>query len=99
MRFGENAKKKSVLLIKKGYENMDIRNDLLEMLNDCTYGRVTEVNPDDVLTSDLGLNSFELFEMICSVEDKYNILIPEKDFPKLNTVRDVVKYLEEMVKE
>lgn len=39
---------------------MDIRNDLLEMLNEYTDGRITSVEPDDVLTSDLGLNSFEL---------------------------------------
>ncbi len=77
---------------------MDIRNDLLEMISDCTDGRITEVNPDDVLTSDLGLNSFELFEMICAVEDKYDIEISEKDFPLLVTVRDVVKYLEAKVK-
>ena len=36
---------------------MDIRNDLLEMLNEYTDGRITSVEPDDVLTSDLGLNS------------------------------------------
>ncbi len=77
---------------------MDIRNDLLEFLKDCTDGRITEVNPDDVLTSDLGLNSFELFEMICLVEEKYGIFIPDEDFPKLITVRDVVKYLESNVK-
>ncbi len=73
---------------------MDIRNDLLEMLNDCTDGRITEVNPNDVLTSDLGLNSFELFEMICLVEEKYEISIADQDFPNLITVKDVVQYLE-----
>ncbi len=77
---------------------MDIRNDLLEMLIDCTDGRVTEVNPDDVLTADLGLNSFELFEMICLVEEKYEISIPDQDFPLLTTVKNVVKYLEEKIK-
>ena len=54
---------------------MDIRNDLLEMLQDYTDGRITEVNPEDVLTSDLGLNSFELFDMICLIEEKYEISI------------------------
>ena len=47
---------------------MDIRNDLLEMLNEYTDGRITSVEPDDVLTSDLGLNSFELFDLICMIE-------------------------------
>ncbi len=77
---------------------MNIRDDLLEMLEDCTDGRITEVNPEDVLTSDLGLNSFELFEMICLIEEKYGLVIPDEDFPILVTVKDVVKYLEEKVK-
>ncbi len=77
---------------------MDIRKDLLEMMTDYTDGRITEVKPDDVLTSDLGFNSFELFDMICIIEEKYNISIPDRVLPTLVTVADVVNYLEENVK-
>lgn len=76
---------------------MDIRNELLAMLKDYTNGRITNVNPDDVLTSDLGLNSFELFDLICMIEEKYNITIPDRLLPTLVTVKDVVTYLEENV--
>ena len=37
---------------------MNIRKDLLDIMTDYTDGRITEDKPDDVLTSDLGLNSF-----------------------------------------
>lgn len=77
---------------------MDIRNDLLNMIKDYTDGRITEVKPDDVLTSDLGLNSFELFDLICMTEEKYNISIPDRLLPTLVTVKDVVEYLEANVK-
>lgn len=77
---------------------MNIRDDLLEILKDYTDGRITEVNPDDVMTSDLGLNSFELFDLICIIEEKYDISIPDKMLPKLITVKDVVEYLESVVK-
>ena len=73
---------------------MDIRNEMLEMLRDYTDGRITEVNPDDVLTSDLGLNSFELFDMICLIEEKFEITFPDRVLPTLVTVKDVVEYLE-----
>ncbi|MDD6275977.1 MAG: phosphopantetheine-binding protein [Clostridia bacterium] len=76
---------------------MDIRADLLNMISDYTDGRITEVNPDDVLTSDLGLNSFELFDLICMIEEKYDITIPDRVLPTLITVKDVVEYLEENV--
>lgn len=76
---------------------MDIRNDLLEILKDYTDGRITEVKPDDVLTADFGLNSFELFDLICIIEEKYDISIPDRMLTKLITVEDVVTYLEELI--
>lgn len=95
MKFGvSETKKKLPPQNKKGNVIMDIRTDLLEMLQDYTDGRITEVNPDDVLTSDLGLNSFELFDMICLIEEKYEISIPDRVLPTLVTVKDVVEYLE-----
>lgn len=77
---------------------MNIRDDLLEILKDYTDGRITQVNPDDVMTSDLGLNSFELFDLICIIEEKYDISIPDKMLPKLITVKDIVEYLESIIK-
>ncbi|MBQ7579886.1 MAG: acyl carrier protein [Clostridia bacterium] len=77
---------------------MNIREELLEIMKDYTDGRITEVNPDDVLTSDLGLNSFELFDLVCIIEEKYNISIPDRILPTLITVKDIVCYLEENVK-
>ena len=77
---------------------MNLRDDLLEILKDYTDGRITQVNPDDVMTSDLGLNSFELFDLICIIEEKYDISIPDKMLPKLITVKDVVEYLESVIK-
>ena len=76
---------------------MNIRKDLLEIMTDYTDGRITDAKPDDVLTSDLGLNSFELFDLICLIEEKYDISIPDKILPTLVTVKDVVEYLEENV--
>lgn len=77
---------------------MNIRDELLEIMKDYTDGRITEVNQDDVLTSDLGLNSFELFDLVCIIEEKYNISIPDRTLPSLITVKDIVFYLEENVK-
>ena len=76
---------------------MDIREDLLQILTEYTDGRITSVNPDDVLTADLGLNSFELFDLICIIEEKYDVSIPDRMLPSLVTVKDVVDYLEENV--
>lgn len=73
---------------------MNLREELLEILTDYTDGRITSVEPDDVMTSDLGLNSFELFDLICIIEEKYDISIPDRVLPTLVTIKDVVEYLE-----
>ncbi len=77
---------------------MDIQAKLLEILTDYTGGRITDVKADDVMTSDFGLNSFELFDLVCIVEETFDISIPDRKLPELITVGDFVKYLEEEVK-
>ena len=77
---------------------MNIRDELLDIMKEYTDGRISEVKPDDVLTSDLGLNSFELFDLVCLIEEKYDISIPDRVLPSLVTVKDIVVYLEENVK-
>ncbi len=94
MKYGASATK-SAWRQKLRSKKMDIRNELLQMISEYTDGRITSVEPDDVLTSDLGLNSFELFDLICMIEEKYEITIPDRILPTLITVKDVVYYLEE----
>ncbi|MCL2188930.1 MAG: phosphopantetheine-binding protein [Defluviitaleaceae bacterium] len=36
------------------------------------------LTPDMVLLNDLGLNSFELIELICEVENQFNVEIPDR---------------------
>jgi len=72
---------------------------LREILNEHWDGNVNEVGPDTVLTADLGMNSMELFDLICDIEEAFGVEIPDKVLPKLVTVRDVVECLEEMVRE
>ena len=76
---------------------MNIQKDLLEILTDYTDGKITSAKEDDVLTADFGLNSFELFDLICIIEEKYDISIPDRMLPSLVTVGDLVTYLEKEV--
>ena len=73
---------------------MDIREDLLQILTEYTDGRITSVNPDDVMTADLGLNSFELFDIVCAIEDEFGVSISDRDLMKMVTVGDLVSFIE-----
>ena len=43
---------------------------------------------------DLGADSLDLFEMVMAFEDAFEVEIPSEDLEQIQTVGDVVKYLE-----
>lgn len=43
---------------------------------------------------DLNADSLDLFELVMALEEEYNIEIPSEDLAELNTVEDVMKYLQ-----
>jgi acyl carrier protein len=52
-----------------------------------------DITPESKLSSDLGINSIELADLIMLCEDKFGIEIRDEDMHKFVTVGDVVKYL------
>lgn len=50
------------------------------------------------LSTDLGVNSIELADLIMLCEDKFGIEIKDEDIHNFQTVGDVVNYLEELTK-
>ena len=52
------------------------------------------VTMDAELSSDLGLNSIELANLVMLCEEKFDITIDDDDIHKFVTVGDVVEYLE-----
>ncbi len=45
----------------------------------------------------LGLSSLGVVQIICGIEDEFDVEIPNSVIKKLKTVGDLVKYLEENV--
>lgn len=53
-----------------------------------------EVQLNSTFTDDLGVDSLEIFEIVMSLEDEFNIEIPNEDIENMKTVGDIVKYVE-----
>jgi acyl carrier protein len=58
------------------------------------------VNPDQVtptasLIEDLGADSLDAVELVMVFEEEFGTEIPDEDAEKLQTVGDIIKYLEE----
>ena len=49
---------------------------------------------ETLLLGDLGINSFELVQMVCEVEDEFGVEIPDDVIKGMRTVGDVVEFLE-----
>lgn len=45
-----------------------------------------------ILVRDLGLNSFDVMNIVCAFEDYFDTTIPTRDVWKLHQVRDVIEY-------
>lgn len=43
---------------------------------------------------DLDLDSFEMAQLICSLEDELKVSIEDTDIVKINTVADLLRYIE-----
>ena len=50
---------------------------------------------DTSLVDDLGADSLDVVDLVMTLEDEFDMEIPDEDITEVRTVGDVVKYLEE----
>jgi acyl carrier protein len=58
----------------------------------------TEVVPEAKFIDDLGADSLDIVELLMAVEDEYGIQVPDEDAEGMQTVGDIVQYIEERTK-
>ena len=70
--------------------------ELQKLLNDVVGCEDIELTLK-IKLKDLPLSSLGLVQLICAMEDEYDIEISNADMKKFKTVKDVVDYLEKVV--
>ena len=68
---------------------------LTNIIREHTGDNSIEINEDMDLKADLGLNSLDLVNLACVVEDEFNIEIPDRNIKDFRTVKDVLLFIEE----
>jgi len=63
-------------------------NVIIEIINK-TFSPAITVTGDTAIKTDLGLDSFEIVNLICILEDRYRIEINETDIRFIVTVNDI----------
>ena len=53
-----------------------------------------EVTREASFIEDLGADSLDIVELIMALEEEYDIEIPDEDAEKIQTVQDVISYVE-----
>ena len=52
------------------------------------------VTMDSVITDDLGADSLDVVDMVMSLEEEFDIEIPDEEIETMKTVGDIVKFIE-----
>ncbi len=68
-----------------------VKNLIVEQLS----VQAEEVNPEASFIEDLGADSLDIVELIMALEEEYEIEIPDADAEKIQSVKDVISYIQE----
>ena len=52
------------------------------------------VTMESSITEDLGADSLDVVDMIMSIEEEFDVEIPDDEIENMKTVGDIVKYIE-----
>ena len=53
------------------------------------------ITPETNIADDLGADSLDVVDMLMSLEDEFDVEIPDDEIEKIRTVGDLVTYIEE----
>ena len=70
---------------------LDVITDIISRYVDVPKESITA---DTIFFADLQMDSFEILNMICKIEDELGIEIPTDDLKGIYTVGDLVLYIE-----
>ena len=54
----------------------------------------SEITSETSFKDDLGADSLDLFEMVMNLEEEYGIEVPAEELENIETVNDMIEYLE-----
>lgn len=53
-----------------------------------------KINPDTSIINDLGADSLDVVDLLMSIEDEFEVEVPDEEIENIKTVEDLVKYIE-----
>ncbi len=72
-----------------------MKEEIIDLINEVTEVPKSKIKDDTNLVKDLDLESLDLVELVAAFENRYGIEILDKDIKNLQTVNDIIKYIED----
>lgn len=76
---------------------MEIFEKLQEIIADQLELDIDNISLDSHILDDLGADSLDVVDLIMSIEDEFDVEVPDEALEDIRTVEDMVKYLEDRV--
>lgn len=70
---------------------------VIEILSEFTEMKTEQMNRDTKLVADMGLNSFDVVNVVVAFEEEFDIEIPDRAIRNLQTIGNIADYLESHV--
>lgn len=66
-----------------------------EILSEQLDADTEEMTMDTDIARDLGADSLDVVELLMSIEDEFQVEIPDEEIENIKTIGELVKYIEE----
>ena len=74
---------------------MDLESRMTDLIVEQLGVSKEEVQPRASFLDDLGADSLDIVELVMSMEEEFDVEIPDEDVEKLRTIGDAIEYLRE----
>lgn len=75
-------------------KNENVEKKVIDIISRVIEVDKKSINANTNLIADLDVESLDLVDLIVAFEDEYNFEIPDNDIKNLQTVNDIVTYIE-----
>jgi acyl carrier protein len=72
---------------------MKIENKVKKLIADKLNVDISDVVPEASLIDDLGADSLAIVELIMTMEEEFDIEVPDEDAERLATVKEAIAYI------
>lgn len=72
-----------------------MKDEIISLIAETLEISKDRINENTNLIVDLGLESLDLVDLVAAFEKKYKVEILDKDIKNLQTVKDIIEYIEE----